>query len=233
MNSKKTDNEIIVEIYRRMYREAEPPADFDKMITSKEVRVPGWFSNYFLPDERQVEIINGVLEENNIKRKSDQRAFKISVLLGCAPSGIKKKEALKTLIEKIKENSGSASALREQVVNWQNVTGFKTPEEFDKAVYEMVKPAEYTYRLMQARIDIDTLIAQREKLRAELETWEEKSLMQACPECKARFMSIQVVRGGASIIKKLRAQVKAQAEALQEIHDNHIAEMRKKEAMKK
>jgi len=94
MNSRKTDSEIIMEIYRRMYREAEPPADIDELIKSRRARTDAWFLNYFLPDVRQIEIINEVLKENNIKRKSDQRAFKVSVLLGCAPSGIRKKEVL-------------------------------------------------------------------------------------------------------------------------------------------
>jgi len=41
-----------------MYQEADPVADFDKLVQLGVTKKENWFLNYYLPIERQIEIIN-------------------------------------------------------------------------------------------------------------------------------------------------------------------------------
>jgi len=82
---------ICMVIYRIMYKEASPSADFDAMIESGEALrtdrrdYNSFFEKYFLDDERQMEIINETCKENKLtKREKDK--VKTTVLLGCSPT---------------------------------------------------------------------------------------------------------------------------------------------------
>ena len=83
-----TNDKIILEIYRRMYRESKPKASIDKIIKSGEGRMPNWFMAYYLSDEREEKIINEVLKEYKVpKWKRD--SFRTEILLGSAPCSYK------------------------------------------------------------------------------------------------------------------------------------------------
>jgi len=78
--------DAIFEIYRRAYKEADPPADFDEIMKSGEGQREGFFMNYYLPIERLTEIINEVCKERNIKTWNKDMV-KTNVLLGGSPRG--------------------------------------------------------------------------------------------------------------------------------------------------
>lgn len=80
--------EAIFEIYRRAYRESDPPGDFDKMMESGECQQDRFFMNYYLSHERLNEIINEVCKEKKVK-KWEKRAIFINVILGGSPTSKK------------------------------------------------------------------------------------------------------------------------------------------------
>ena len=80
-----TDNDILMEIYRRMYQESDPPADIFELIDSGEANQPNWFMNYYLSMERQVEILEEVLKEYKLSKRKKE-AFRFAVMLGAGPS---------------------------------------------------------------------------------------------------------------------------------------------------
>jgi len=85
--------EICLEIYRKMYQEADPPADFDKLIRDGVTKEENWFLNYYLPIERQIEIINEFCEKYRCNRK-EREAIEVEVLLGSAPSSVRRLSVL-------------------------------------------------------------------------------------------------------------------------------------------
>lgn len=78
-----------IECYRRMYREATPPANFDELLENAPINKEGFkvikFMDYVLSEKRQDEIIKEVLEEFKITRKRDKRAVENRVALGVSP----------------------------------------------------------------------------------------------------------------------------------------------------
>jgi hypothetical protein len=88
--NKNTNDDIILEIYRQMYKESKPKGNIDKIIKSGEGKKSDWFLKYYLSNERQDEIINEVLDKFKIKSKHDRGKFRTEILLGSAPSGQKK-----------------------------------------------------------------------------------------------------------------------------------------------
>jgi hypothetical protein len=72
------------DIYRQLYLEATPSADFDDLIESGE---DGFFSKYYLAQERQDEIVR---EHCKGMRAWERRMIEVSVTLGCSPRGTKK-----------------------------------------------------------------------------------------------------------------------------------------------
>ena len=77
------------EIYRRMYREAEPSADFDELLESGETAKPDWYGRYYLDNNRQDEIIEEVCRKYKVP-KHDRLGISAAVHFGCAPSCAKK-----------------------------------------------------------------------------------------------------------------------------------------------
>jgi len=78
--------DAIFEIYRRAYKESDPPADFDELMKIGETQKEGWFMNYYLPIERLTEIIEEVCKEQKIKGFS-MRMIKTEIYLGGSPRG--------------------------------------------------------------------------------------------------------------------------------------------------
>ena len=84
-----TKNEkMLLEIYKKMYKEAEPKADFDKMIKSGETKIREFFLGYYLSNERQEKIIESVCKKYKVD-KMYIRKFKTEVMLGCSPTAIR------------------------------------------------------------------------------------------------------------------------------------------------
>jgi len=77
--------EICLEIYKELYQEAEPHADFNQLEKTK----PDWFMKFYLAEERQIEIIERILKEKRCN-KYDRQCIRNEVYLGCAPSWVKK-----------------------------------------------------------------------------------------------------------------------------------------------
>jgi hypothetical protein len=80
---------ILFEIYRKLYKEATPSADFDKLLESGEASKPNFFMNYYLEEERIVEIIEEVCKKHRVP-KLLRRNYSINVFLGAAPTSKKK-----------------------------------------------------------------------------------------------------------------------------------------------
>jgi len=91
MNNEEIDK-IFDEIYRRMFKEAEPSGDFDEILKSGEGKFPNFFMAYYLSDDKQEEIIIKVLDKFKV-RDFRREGIKNGIFLGSAPSG--NKEATK------------------------------------------------------------------------------------------------------------------------------------------
>lgn len=106
MKTQTENDKIILEIYRRMYKEATPSADIDKIIKSGEGKKPDWFMKYYLLQSRQEEIIEEVLDKFKIKGYMRKR-FITEIILGSAPNGseVKIESKLKEEV-KVKKNYG-------------------------------------------------------------------------------------------------------------------------------
>jgi hypothetical protein len=84
-------NEIMLEIYRALYKEATPSADIDELIASGESKKEGFFNNYYLEDSRQEEIIRDILKTKKVSKNYKDLIYR-SIILGAAPTGFKKDE---------------------------------------------------------------------------------------------------------------------------------------------
>ena len=78
----------VEEIYRRMFKEAVPSANIDKIIASGEGGKPDWFLRYFLSNERQDQIIDEVCTEFKLP-KHLKDAVRTETLLGYSPTAVK------------------------------------------------------------------------------------------------------------------------------------------------
>ena len=88
MKSEEKLMEICFGAYRKMYKEATPSADFDKLMESGETKKNGWFEKYYLKQSRQEEIINETIKGLD---KRDARQVRGELYLGCAPMGTRRK----------------------------------------------------------------------------------------------------------------------------------------------
>jgi len=89
MRSDKYLWEVSLEIYRQMYKEAEPSADFDELMKSGETKKRQWFMKYYLDKERQEEIFESICKKHRITEKEREK-LSFEIWLGVAPSFIKK-----------------------------------------------------------------------------------------------------------------------------------------------
>jgi len=92
----KTDEElweICVDIYNELYEEATPSADFDELKQGKFSKEadhddPNPYRDYFLQEERQREIVEKHVEENNLN-DAEKSKVTTEVYLGASPVGTK------------------------------------------------------------------------------------------------------------------------------------------------
>ena len=76
---------ICMNIYRQMFKEAKPSADFDELMETGEARQPEFFMKYYLSQEIEDKIIDEICKENKIN-KWDKLKIKNTVYLGCSPN---------------------------------------------------------------------------------------------------------------------------------------------------
>ena len=91
MRSKKYLWNICMEIYREMYRQATPSADFDQLIQEGVTMQPNWFMNYYLPLEKQEEIVDKFCKQHRCDRYETQ-IIRQEIFLGCSPTSVKKEK---------------------------------------------------------------------------------------------------------------------------------------------
>lgn len=84
--------EIALELYQRLYAEAEPPMDFMKEFKAgklkRGVAKEDWYMDYYLPSERQYEIEDEIAKKYRLNRLEREK-IGVSVFLGAAPRGVK------------------------------------------------------------------------------------------------------------------------------------------------
>lgn len=88
--------DICMEIYNKMYEEADPSADFGELLEkAKEGEIkPDFYQDYYLPNERQTQIVEEVIDDYSLNSK-DKNRIKVEVLLGSAPIGSKDGENMR------------------------------------------------------------------------------------------------------------------------------------------
>ena len=86
MGDKKLEK-ALMECYTRLYKEATPSADFNQLLTEWQAAGQAKYLDYYLPDNRQTEIIEEIIKEFKIKPKRKAREFSVSVVLGLSPRG--------------------------------------------------------------------------------------------------------------------------------------------------
>lgn len=84
MNDQDLFEKVVMPIYRQMYREATPSADFDELIKNGTAHKEGFFHDYHLSQDRQDEIIKKELKKHKLT-KWQKRDIEISVTLGSSP----------------------------------------------------------------------------------------------------------------------------------------------------
>ena len=113
MKKKMTDSDIVMEIYRRMYKASKPKDDIDKIIKSGEGKMPNWFMAYYLSAEKKEKIFDEAMKEFKVP-KYKRHSFSIEIYLGSAPCSSKSrtkkervdyKKRLKKFLSKMKGGS--------------------------------------------------------------------------------------------------------------------------------
>jgi hypothetical protein len=85
---RKTNYEILLEIYRKVYAVSEPPADFDELVANAELNERGEKVIKFLEYECEHDTMQAILDEAIAKYKIKghrAKAFQFSFWLGCSP----------------------------------------------------------------------------------------------------------------------------------------------------
>lgn len=87
---KKTDkiSDLMTDIYRDLYKNSTPPADFDELLISAKKDENGQLQIPYLDHEIEEELFNQILDEH-IKKSGftswTKSAIRTGVLLGCSP----------------------------------------------------------------------------------------------------------------------------------------------------
>jgi hypothetical protein len=85
---KKKLTEIAFDIYRELYANSEPKADFDLLLESAEIMPDGrkniHYENYEIDGELMDDIVERHLKENKLK-PNERQAIKLEIYLGASP----------------------------------------------------------------------------------------------------------------------------------------------------
>ena len=89
MRNKDKDERILWEIYRELFKQSEPSADFDQLVEDAIIDEDGRkhipYNDYAIDGEEMDKIIESVLKKNRIpvwRRPS----YRFAILLGCSPT---------------------------------------------------------------------------------------------------------------------------------------------------
>jgi hypothetical protein len=136
-------DKILLSIYEKMYQESDPPADIHEIISSGEGRIHGWFWKYYLPQERQNEIMEEILKEAKLK-KWEKKSMRITVLLGCSPSSTnweffyEKKMTNDTYLQRAENEEEVLLALEEARKNEELESFYKITKKEGKLIKELI-----------------------------------------------------------------------------------------------
>lgn len=89
--SKEKQEEVIEEICRRLFQEAEPGMDYDKVETPRKGDTP-WYDLHYMEDEKQKQVMRQVCQEMNVP-ESDRDDLISAVLLQYGPNSHRPKVA--------------------------------------------------------------------------------------------------------------------------------------------
>lgn len=87
MRATKKEEQLIMDIYRRVY--SEIGVDLDELIKQGVTKREGWFDNYYMPQTKQDEIIEEMLKGKRLT-KLKKNAIRVSLYLGSLPSSVLK-----------------------------------------------------------------------------------------------------------------------------------------------
>jgi len=65
-NREEKISRVIMECYRELFKKAEPPADFDKLVKTGEAKKENFFMNYYLDDDIQERIIEEICRKHKL-----------------------------------------------------------------------------------------------------------------------------------------------------------------------
>jgi len=86
--SKPKNDDILLELYRKVYAVSEPPADFDELMANAETNREGQKVIKFMDYQCEEAVMQHILDEvlNKHKIKGHRRnQFSFSFWLGCSP----------------------------------------------------------------------------------------------------------------------------------------------------
>lgn len=83
---------LVLEIYRELFKQAEPSADFDELLESASINEHGQkvipFDDYLIDEEVMEETIVNMMKRKNcgmILKPFEKRSILYNVYLGCSP----------------------------------------------------------------------------------------------------------------------------------------------------
>ena len=133
-----TDDEILMEIYRQMFKEAEPSGNIDEMIKTGEAKERDFFMKYYLPDERQQQIIKEVCKRNGINTKHKIQAFGTACDLGSAPTA---QRDVMLRERKMEEKMKPEKNLQEYGKIWHSLEGMEEGVKLQRYTEAVIKKA--------------------------------------------------------------------------------------------
>jgi len=77
-----------MKMYREMYAQSSPTADWDEMVKSGEAMRDNFFRSYYLPREEYEEIYNRICKEHKLTKREETKVS-FTVNLGSSPSSVK------------------------------------------------------------------------------------------------------------------------------------------------
>lgn len=89
MIATKKEEQLIMDIYRRIY--SEIGVDLDELIKQGVTKREGWFDSYYMPQTKQDEIIEEMLKGKRLT-KLKKNAIRVSLYLGSLPSSVRNSE---------------------------------------------------------------------------------------------------------------------------------------------
>jgi hypothetical protein len=77
----------VEEALTRMYEEAEPSLDFQKVLDDPEAMDENWYEQHYLPSERQQEIVADISEEYNLNSAEETNLI-MQAILNYGPASV-------------------------------------------------------------------------------------------------------------------------------------------------